>query len=331
MKKILFVMGVLILACGFVFAGSQGEEPTTTKAGGTDYKIGLCMLGMNAPYYAAMVAGFEAEVKSNGGTPFVTDAQWKMEKQTSDFEDLLAKNVDAIVLNPLDPVALVPLTKRAESEGVPVFVIDSGISEKAAYVSHIQSDSPNNGRMLGAWLVDQLGENPINMVVMSGSKGSVEGLTRRTNMFAGAIEAQLKAMNHSSFNVVTQGWGGWAHEGGLKAMEDILVAHAGDFNVLFAENDSMALGALKAIQEAGIEDQVIIMAVDGQKEALEKIKDGEYDATAINNPDLIARTAVNAALRYLSGNNNLPKKYLTPPAVITKENVADFYDPNSVF
>jgi ribose transport system substrate-binding protein len=334
MKRTLLVALVALLSCGFVFAeGGQERDGAmpADKADGSGYTLGLCMLGMNAPYYAGMVAGFEAEVAAAGATALVTDAQWVMEKQVSDFEDLLSKGVDAIVLNPLDPVALVPLTRRAASEGVPVFVIDSGISDDAAYVSRIASDSPNNGQMLGQWLVGELGEDAINMVVMSGSRGSVEGQTRRLNMIAGAIEAQMKAMNRSNFKVVTQAWGDWAHEGGLSAMEDVLVAHAGEFNVLFAENDAMALGALRAIEEAGLQDDVIVMAVDGQREAPERIIAGEYDATAINNPNLLASTAVQFALRYLGGEQELPKQYRTPPAVITIDNVEEFYDPNSVF
>ena len=334
MKKLMLIGLALVIACGFAFAEGGQETDEAMPGGsvdGTGYTLGLCMLGMNAPYYAGMVAGFEAECDAAGAGAIVTDAQWVMEKQVSDFEDLLSKGVDAIVLNPLDPVALVPLTKRASAEGVPVFVIDSGISDDAAYVSRIASDSPNNGQLLGQWLVGELDDEAINVVVMSGSRGSLEGKTRRLNFIAGAIEAQMKSMNHSNFNVVSQAWGGWAHEGGLSAMEDVLVAHAGEFNVLFAENDAMALGALRAIEEEGFEDEVIVMAVDGQREAFERIQAGEYDATAINNPNLLASTAVDFALRYLSGEQDLPKQYRTPPAVITIDNVDEYYDPNSVF
>ena len=114
-------------------------------------------------------------------------------------------------------------------------------------------------------------------------------------------------------------------------MEDILVAHP-EINVLLTENDSMALGAMKAIQEAGKEEQILVVAAaDGQKEALELIKTGEYGATGLNDPALVARTAVDVGIRYLQGETNIPKITYTPPAVITRENVDQFYNPDADF
>jgi ribose transport system substrate-binding protein len=114
-------------------------------------------------------------------------------------------------------------------------------------------------------------------------------------------------------------------------MEDILVAHQ-DFNVLAAENDSMALGALRAIEEAGRADDILVIAAaDGQKEAYEAIKEGRYGATGLNDPALIAKTAIDVGVKYLQGERNFPKVYYTPPACITEENVDQFYNPDAVF
>ncbi len=77
--------------------------------------------------------------------------------------------------------------------------------------------------------------------------------------------------NRVEFTIVTQGWGGWTNNGGLKAMEDILVAHK-NINVLFAENDAMAIGALKTIKEMGMQGKIALVGLDGQKEAYELIK-----------------------------------------------------------
>ena len=133
--------------------------------------------------------------------------------------------------------------------------------------------------------------------------------------------------------MVAQGWGGWNHEGGLKAMEDILTAHP-DVNVVLAENDSMALGARKALSDAKkLQGVLVLAAADGQKEALELIKKGEYGATGLNDPALVARTAVDLGLKAVKGElpSDFPKLNYTTPAVITKENVDKYYKADAVF
>ena len=97
-----------------------------------------------------------------------------------------------------------------------------------------------------------------------------------------------------------QGWGSWAQEEGLKAAEDQLQAHP-DANVVLGENDSMVLGAMKALEAANKKDVLVLAAADGQKEALALIKEGKYGATGLNDPDLVARTAVDIGLKALKG------------------------------
>lgn len=324
-KKSLTIMVVFILVMSY-FSASEAQELDFSKLA-----IGLSMLTLDAPYYAAQLQAAKEATEKLGAKFYSTDAKGDMVKQIADVEDLLARGVDLLILNPKDPKALVPATKAATAEGVPVIIIDSGIDPSADYVTLIQSDNTANGELVGSWLVQQMKGEPIKMAVMSGSQGSVVGRARRHAVFAGVIAQQLRDNNKTDFEIVTQGWGGWNAEGGLKAMEDILVAHQ-DFNVLAAENDSMALGALRAIEEAGRADDILVIAAaDGQKEAYQAIKEGRYGATGLNDPALIAKTAVDVGIRYLQGEKDFPKVYYTPPACITKENVDEFYNPNAVF
>jgi ribose transport system substrate-binding protein len=154
--------------------------------------------------------------------------------------------------------------------------------------------------------------------------------------YAQRIDDQLRTggaarVESARFEIVAQGWGNWMHEGGLTAMEDILVAHP-EVDCLIAENDSMALGAIEAIKEAQKEEQIIVVAgADGQKEALELIKAGRYGATGMNNPTLIGRMAVDVGLKVLDGDTSFPENYYTPAVVIHRENVSQYLDPNSPF
>ena len=115
-------------------------------------------------------------------------------------------------------------------------------------------------------------------------------------------------------------------------MEDILTANP-DVNVVLGENDSMLLGARNALRAAGLEDQVLLVAAaDGQKEAMELIAEGEYGATGLNNPATVASMAVDIAKQAIDGEaDDFSSVTYTEPAVITRDNVDEFYDPEAVF
>src|SRR5690606_19081024 len=131
----------------------------------------------------------------------------------------------------------------------------------------------------------------------------------------------------TNFSIVAQGWGGWNNNGGLKAMEDILVAHP-YVNVLLAENDAMALGAMKVIKQMEKENQVLVLGFDGQKEAYEMISDGRFAATAQNSPKILGETMIEVITRHLNG-EDVNKVNYTPSVLVTKSNVHQFYDSHA--
>ena len=320
MKKLL----VLVVAVGIVVGAGYAHAEDKIK-------VGVSMYTLGAPYFAAQAEAAKNKAKELGLDFVSTDAGDDMVKQLGDVEDMLAQGIDLLILNPKDPKGLIPATKSATEAGVPVIIIDSSIDPSADFVTTVQSNNLANGELVGEWLVKEMDGAPIKMALISGAQGNPVGKERRQGVFRGIIEQQFRTAGQAGFEVVAQGWGNWAHEGGLAAMEDILVAHP-DINVLLTENDSMALGAFEAIKEAGKEGDILVLAAaDGQKEALALIQKGEYGATGLNNPKLVAETGLEVGLRVLKGETDFPKVYYTPPACITKENVDQYYDPNAVF
>lgn len=325
--KKLFVF-VLIVTCIVSLMVMSGVKSADAEK---KIKVGLSMYTLGAPYFAAQAEAARKKAEELGLDFVSTEAGDDMVKQLGNVEDLLAQNIDLLILNPKDPKGLIPATKAATEAGVPVIIIDSSIDPSADFVTTVQSNNLANGELVGEWLVKQMQGKPIKMALISGSQGNPVGKERRQGVFRGIIEEQLRTAGIAGFEIVAQGWGNWAHEGGLAAMEDILVAHP-DINVLLTENDSMALGALEAIKEARKEDDILILAAaDGQKEALALIKEGKYGATGMNNPKLVAETGLEIGLKVLQGEKDFPKVYYTPPVCITKENVDQYYDPNAVF
>jgi ribose transport system substrate-binding protein len=331
------ILGFVLLAL-FIGCGQEPSKDTSTRDIATTdqksvgkVKIGISMYTLGAPYFAAQVNAVRRKAESLGITFFSTNAQDDMVKQIADVEDLLARDIDLLILNPKDPKGLIPATKAASDAGVPVIIIDSSIDPLADFVTTIQSNNLRNGELIGEWLVKEMKGKPIKMALISGTQGNPVGKERRQGVFRGIIEQQLRSEGASGFRIVAQGWGNWTHEGGLEAMEDILVAHP-DINLLLGENDSMTLGAMEAIKEADkMGDILILAAADGQKEALKLIQSGEYGATGSNNPVIIAEMAIEIGLQVLQGNTDFPPKSYTPAVCITKENVDKYYSPDSEF
>ena len=311
-----------------LFTGCSGNSSEKSEGSDDTIRVGWSELTMSVPYYKSMVDAASNAAKEQGMEFTYIDAQDDINKQVSDVEDLIAKGVDIILIDAKDPVAIVPAVKEAKEAGIPVFAVDSSMDESAPIVTTIQANNGDIGVAVGKWMAQQVEGTTMNTALISGVKGNIVGQERRQGFIAGVLmeragmdeaaawkraveldeELFAKGKFHdeaSDFGIVGQGWGAWTNEGGLSTMEDLLTANS-NVNVLFAENDAMALGAVKAIEAAGLTGKVIVGGVDSQKEALELIKDntGVYHVTGLNSPEILGKLAIEMAGKYLKGEKN---------------------------
>ena len=294
-----------------------------------DIKLGYSSPSQNAPFYVVLSQYIRKFTESYGMEFVMADGQDDIIKQITSMEDLITTGLDILVLNPLDHKALVPAVNSAVESGVPVFIVDSQIDETARYITSVQASNEGNGELIGEFVVNKLGDRKIQVALISGSQGNPVGREKRLGFVRGFVETQLMTQGRSSLNIVSQGWGNWTLLGGIEAMEDILVAFP-DINLLVAENDAMGMGALKAIQEAGKSEEILVVGFDGQKEAYELIKEGAFAATALNSPEELAKLVVESVVNYLRG-EQVNKIIYTPAVLITKDNVDNYYDPDALF
>ncbi|WP_412178784.1 substrate-binding domain-containing protein [Rhizobium sp. TRM96647] len=301
-----------------------------SAAQAADCKIGISMKTLDAPYFAAQEVSAKKKAEELGCEVISVDGQNDLNKQVADVEDMVAQGIGALIINPRDSKGLVPAVNAATAAGVQVFVIDSTIDPQANFVTLVQSSNSQNGLLVGQWLADNTKGKDLKIALISGDKGNEVGQERRLGVLAGLLEGQLRNEGRARFEVVGQGWGGWTNEGGLKAMEDLLTANP-DVNVVLGENDSMVLGAQKAL--GGSSDVLLLAAADGQKEALQAIKDGTYGATGLNDPAIVASTAVELAKKAIDGElpAGISKITYTTPTAITKENVDTYLKKDAVF
>ena len=295
-------------------------------------KIGYCTPSLDAPYYQALFTSIKETTEANGMVFLSADGQGDISKQIAACEDLITKGVDALLLNPKDPDALVEVTKVAKKAGIPVFIIDSSINPEADFVTTIQSNNLANGELAGEWAAKKFGSKKMTIALLSGNAGNPVGKTRKQGLLQGITEEQLRTLGYINLNVVTQAYTDWTYAGGQKAMEDVLVAHP-DVNIVITESDVCVLGAIKAIEKAGKTNDILIVAgADGQKEAIKYIMDTNwYGCTAMNSPVQIGINSVQAAVQYINGKRDFPKTSYTAPLLNTKENAAKYYNPKALF
>jgi ABC-type sugar transport system substrate-binding protein len=306
------VMMVLVLAPVL----AQAQEDNTIHIGMVNYT--LC-----CAYFIGMSDAVQQEAAVYPNIQVtVTDANGDAAKLTSDVEDVLAQGVDGIIISG-GPLEAAPAALDAiQAAGVPVVLVDR-LLQGENFTSWIGPDNFLIGQQVGAYIKDRLGGEGRVVVLRGGPADNSIGLNRTngvTSQFDGTnIEVQM-----------APDFGGWSEDGGFTLMEDMLTQYD-HIDAVFCENDSMCLGAQRAIEDAGRSDEMFITGVDGQKEALLQILNGtNYAASGLNNSDQIGRAAFNRLMAILA-NAEAPKQTVLPSPLITSDNVVKFYDPESVF
>jgi ribose transport system substrate-binding protein len=289
-----------------------------------DLKIGMANLSLCCAYFVGMDAAVKDEAKQFPNVTILsTNANGDVAKLTSDIEDLLSKGVNGLVVSGAFIEAAPEALDAIKKAGVPVVQVDR-LLKGGDYTSWVGPDNRAIGEGIGDYIVKRLGGKGKVAIIRGGPADNSIGSDR-----SDGVEAKLKAANVPF--VLASDWGGWSADGGFKQMEDLLAKHP-DLNAVFCENDSMCLGAGKAIADAKKSNDIFLASVDGEKGALKAILDSDsnYGATGLNNSDQIGRAGFNRLMAILAGAEP-PKKTVLPSPIITKDNAIKYYNPNSLF
>jgi ribose transport system substrate-binding protein len=328
MKKTLLWILVLVLSMSMVGVFSLAsckaeEEVAAEEEGAKEFTIGVANFVLTAPYFIAMSdAVVEEAAYFENITVLTTDAEGAAEKLTSDVEDMIARGADGIITN-AGPIEGLPAGLDAiKAAGIPVVMLDRKLTG-GDYTSWMGPDNYQIGVQDGEYIVDKLGGEGFLLIIRGGPADNTIGLDR-TNGVLSVIET-----SNIEYEMAAD-FGGWSEDGGFTIMEDMLALYD-KIDAVFCENDSMALGAQKAIEDAGRTDEMFLCAVDGQKEALKAIMDGtNFECTGKNDSDEIGRAGFYRLMAILAG--AIPEKdtVLDSPK-ITIENAARYYNPDSLF
>ena len=312
-RKIMAFFSTAALGLSFV-AGPASAD------GHGGWTIGFSQDTMDHPWRAYMVTSAEAQAAKYADIKefIYTDAGGSNEKQIADVEDLISRGVDLIMMSPREAQALVPAVEAIKAAGIPLVVLDREIVGED-YNVFIGGNNLQIGDELGKYTKANAPAN-FNYLELEGIPGATPTIQRHEG-FTAQIEGGATRLDAQPAN--------YDLAPAIPIMEDWLTKYKGQFQVIYAHNDPMILGAINVLKEAGYKPgDVFLVGVDGQREAFEAIKEGWLQATAIYATG--GALGLDMAVRVLNG-EPVPKRIITETPVITADNVDDFYDPNSQY
>ncbi len=320
--KLVLVSGLLLAAMVLGACAPAASAPAATTQA-KQFKIGMANFSQCCAYFIGMNKAVIDEASAYPNVEIIsTDANGDAAKLNSDIEDLIAKKVDGIIISGAWLEQLPSAMDSINKAGIPAVLVDR--QWKSGYTSYVGPQNFVIGQQDGQFIVDRLGGKGIVVVLKGGPADNSIGLNRTNGM----LDIVGKVPGITVINAPD--WGNWSEDGGLKQMENLLAANK-KIDAVFCENDSMCLGAQRAISDAGRTSEMFLCGVDGQKEALLQIKNNtNYACTGLNNSDQIGRAGFNRMMAILAGATP-PKDTYLPSPLITIDNVIKYYDPNSLF
>jgi ABC-type sugar transport system substrate-binding protein len=279
----------------------------------------MCVVHNSAdhPSITALVEGMNDEAPHFGADITAFDPAMDPQRQASMIEDCIARQAQVIVVNAVDPAAVVPGLRKAAEAGIPVLMQNADTNEEGrAYTqAFIGVQSYDQGYAVGEMIAKATGGQG-NVVVITGKTGQTDTLNRSAGMEAAFADAG------ASLEVLAQQPADWSKDRALTVMQDLLTRHP-DIDVVFAQDDPMALGAIEAIKASGLSGDIKVYGVGGMRDACAAVETGDLAGTALQLSYMIGVYTVRAAYDLTQG-RLVPKQILAPTAPLTADNFAQW-------
>ncbi len=287
-----------------------------TMASAAPLKIGFAQTGAESAWRTANSESMKAEAARRGIDLKFSDGQGKQENQIRALRSFIAQKVDAIVLAPLVETGWDPVLRDAKRAGIPVIITDRSIAttDESLYACFIGSDFLEEGRMAAAWLAKKTGGKG-RIVELQGTPGSAPANDRRKAFAEGIVK-------HPDLKIIDSQSGDFRRTGGKEVMEAFIKKHGKNIDILYAHNDDMALGAVQAIEEAGMKPgtDIIIVSIDAVREGVQAVVAGKINCTVECNP-LFGPKVYDTVAKVLAG-EKVPRKSYNKDELFDATNAA---------
>ncbi|PKM51982.1 MAG: rhizopine-binding protein [Firmicutes bacterium HGW-Firmicutes-7] len=293
-----------------VDSNESGPSPTTKNE---TKKIGVAIADFSDQFQVYLMEGMKDAAANLDGIEVVyVDAKYDANKQMAQVENFIAQEMDAIVLMAVDTEASVPMVKAIKDAGIPLISVNRKLQNQELAVSYVGSDSYISGRLEMEAVGEAMGGQG-NIAILMGSFGH-EPAILRTQGYKDVI-----AEKYPDIKVVAEETGDWYRDKGMEIAENWLQSNL-VINAIVANNDEMALGAIKAAEDAGVRDKLIIAGIDATPEALEYLKAGRLDFTVFQDAKGQGGGSIEVAAKVAKG-ETVDELYDIPYVLVRPEDV----------
>ncbi len=333
-------IGAAVVGARLVSTGKAAPELEKKET----YKVGFSQVEENNPWRIAQTESMRAEAEAGGHELIYTNAAGSATKQIADVDSMIAQQVDAIFLAPREEVPLAQACLKAEAAGIPVILLDRNVDETIAkpgkaFLTFIGSDFYQEGARAAQWLAEEMG-GEAQIIELEGTTGSTPAIDRQRgfrdylagsytpdprNVTAASTPAAAPEGGFPGMEVIASQTGDFARDLGRQVFETLYQANTGA-TAVYAHNDEMAIGAILALEAQGKVPgtDVVIVSIDGSKEALQNIIDGKLGATVECNPRF-GPIAFETLLKYADG-EEIPTEILNQDKFYDESNAEEFVD-----
>ncbi len=323
-RRLFHLFGFFILAT-FVFAScGQASTPpssgsTSTSSGGTS-SSGKKLIAIITPshsnvFFKAEADAAAAEVQALGYTSLVLSHDDDVNKQNQEVDTAIASHAAAIILDNAGADASIATVQKAKNAGIPSFLIDREINANGVAAAQIVSNNSQGAQVGGQAFVQLMGE--------SGNYVELQGLASDTNAAVRSQGFHSIINQYPKMHMVAQQSANWDQTKAFQVMQTILQAHH-DIQGVVSGNDTMALGAWAALQEAHM-NKVILVGFDGSPDVISSIKQGGIKATVLQPATQIAKLAVDESSQYIkTGSTGKSEKQLINCVLVNAQNADQF-------
>ncbi|MEK3890820.1 ABC transporter substrate-binding protein [Bacillus sp. FSL K6-3431] len=278
------LLAALLIGCSTSNSGGNENKNAGEKESSDEpIVVGFSQIGAESGWRTAETESVKETFGNDAQFELkFSDAQQKQDNQIKALRSFIAQKVDAIALAPVVESGWETVLQEAKDADIPVFLLDRGVSKESEdlYTSFIGSDFILEGENAAKIVIEHFGaDKEVNIVELQGTVGASAANDRKTG-FEQGLEAA------SGFKIIKSQTGDFTRAQGKEVMEAFLQTDAENIDVVYAHNDDMALGAIQAIEEAGLKpsEDIFIISVDGIKEVFEAIADGKMNAVVECNP-----------------------------------------------
>lgn len=242
--------------------------------------------------------------------------------QASGIEDLISvQEIDALVVLPFESDPLVEPVRLAKEAGAFITVVDRGLPDTSIQDVYVAGNNTELGAVSAEYFKTRLGDGD-NIVILRGIPTVID--TERFDAFMAGIEG-------SGINVLDNQFANWNRDDGFEVMQDFL-SRFPDIDGVWAQDDDIAMGVVEAVRQAGRESEMFIVGGAGMKDVIKGIMDGdELIPVDVLYPPAMIATAMDITVANFTSNGPVQGEYILGAPLVTQENAAQFYFPDSPF